>query len=284
MIAGREIPKDLLYELKSRLNISSQDNRSLLPKLFNVGDIVRCRILNVEKESNRLDLSMLPAEREEGESMIKVNYEEVLDGSSIYEVLVWHNGTKFEAPPEPVSEKDEEDDDENLLEDPDEVNDRNWRRLFEIDAEADNADFEERAVKAFHENLDREIGALRGLLEKEDEYMVSPGFEDIFPTRPKAVIKAISPIPEELLNALNGTFFEKEYRLKDEDIKYPSFSYESYWGPVADELEAMVKAKREARNAARRGGDQQGNSRSDSPRDGEQKWQRRSGDRNRERR
>lgn len=234
--------------------MSSLESETILPRIFNKGDIIRARVTNADIQSNRLDLSMLPPEPEERygqETMVKVNYREVIDGCGMYDVLLWHNGTKFEAPPEPHFEVD---DDSDLLEDPDEVNDRNWRRLFEIDADADSADFETNAIKAFQENLDREIGAMKFLLEEEDEYMVSPGYEHLFPTKPKAVIKALEPIPEEILNALNGTFFEKEYRLSDKDIKYPSFSYEGYWGPIADELEAQLKARKEARSNLRRGG------------------------------
>ncbi len=251
LVAARDIPLNLITELKSRHGL--QTTGLCLPLVFNVGDIIKARIVSVDVDSSRLDLTMLQHDQENQrfhEKGDKPNYRKTLDRSAMYDVMLWHNGTKFVPSPEPQPEED----DDNILEDPNEVNDRNWRRLFEIDAEADNEDFEANAAKRFEENLTKELGSMVHLLDHEDEYMVSPGYENIFPTKPTFVAKALSPVPEEFLNALNGTFFEKEYRLRDEDIKYPSFSFDEFWGPVADQIEAEIKAKREARGIIRRGG------------------------------
>jgi hypothetical protein len=278
LIQSKDIPRELISELKIRQTNSTitpntaMNTHELLPSLFQSGDIVKARVARVDVSLNTLELTMSPFEAEDDSiynpshaNRVRTNYYEVKETIDPLSNLLWWHGEKFHPHPlinasdtqqskkQKLQSIDDEDEDTNDLDrevdwlsDTDEINDRNWRRLFILDAAADNVDFESKAHKDQEDSIRREIGSLADL-DYPTGYIVDERYAHLFDDFNQPIYKAITPIPEDVLDDLNGTYFAKEYRMNRTAVPRPNkpFSFASYWGPIVEQMEADLKKSRD---------------------------------------
>lgn len=182
------VPRNLLNILKSKLPATdattpaqdgiaaSKEPLSMIQQCFAPGDVIKVRVHEVSTERGRLELSMLRyrANTDEEDTYIvegrdkegeeyNDNFDDQDDDDEEYDpedTVLWWQGSPY-VKTGPVEQL--EDEDTAVLKESSSIVEGTWRRMFELDLRADEADFSSRAIDMDLKEIADEIGELDGL-------------------------------------------------------------------------------------------------------------------------
>lgn len=175
-----QIPRSLVTVLKKRTTVEPGQNKSDVELVFQEGDVMKVRVQSVDADNNKVEFSMQQYRadqddeddyvvegretEEELEEMEKNSRDNVEDDAAPYdpeELLLWWRGAAFIK--SDATEAAKVDEELEVIMESNTIVEGTWRRLFEVDLRADEADFSAKAVELDLKEIEEEIGELGGL-------------------------------------------------------------------------------------------------------------------------
>lgn len=258
-----QIPRSLVTALKKRITVEAGQNKSDVELVFQEGDVMKVRIQSVDVDTNKVEFSLqqyraneededdyvvegreTEEELEEAEKNGRDDQDEDLVPYDAEELLLWWRGAAYVK--SDASEAAKVDEDLEVIMESTAIVEGTWRRLFEIDLRADEADYSAKAVELDLKEIEEEIGELGGL---DDDVTSDPiGFGvggDKGPRSRAGSFIALSSLPEEWKSQIS---FLKELETEEQTILKGLKSGKK--GESSELASLIAKVEAEAVNAA----------------------------------
>lgn len=258
-----QIPRSLVTALKKRTTIEAGQNKSDVELVFQEGDVMKVRVQSVDADSNKVEFSLqqyradeededdyvvegreTEEELEEAEKNARDNAEEDAAPYDPEDLLLWWRGAAYTK--SETSEAAKVDEDLEVIMESNAIVEGTWRRMFEVDLRADEADFSAKAVELDLKEIEEEIGELGGL---DEDMTVDPiGFGvggEKGPRSRAGSFISLSSLPEEWKSQIS---FLKELETEEQTILKGLKGGKK--GEGAELASLIAKVEAEAVNAA----------------------------------
>lgn len=176
LVHRSQVPRDLLVAMKKQSPIVASLNVTDVEGLFSAGDVIRCRVKGMSKDKRKLELSMLPYMEEDGDEddyvvegrdaegeefkSFEMDGDDDIASYDAQNTLLWWKGQPYTKVALDTVSVDEE---MEFINESSNIVEGSWRRLFELDLRADQADFSSKILEKEFQELEEEIGELKGL-------------------------------------------------------------------------------------------------------------------------
>jgi len=257
-----QIPRDLVSALKKRVQMPEGTNKTDVEILFSEGDVIKCRVQEVDASSKKLELSMLPMksseddddyivpgrdpEGEEEEMAEKDKRDEEQEFFDAEETLLWWKGSPYTKLASSIASSMVVDEEIEVVNESTDVIEGTWRRMFELDLREDESEFSSKIAEQELAELAEEIGELEGLAEDMSD---SLGFGIPYTGSRMGLSIPKSLLPSDWTN-------EIEFFRETEESESAILS-SLKGGKKAEQLEfekLLTEVEREIASAANRGG------------------------------